>query len=257
MVTRRELLRRQNLQILDLEERQYKALYTNLKEARKELAKVVDNDPSNLFNRRFRDQLDSALKPFENSSVYTGEIWQAGSEMGVEILQNETNLLTTPFVNYAVVASESAESVNLIKQVSNDLKTQILRKIQVNQATGSQLQSLMQDILGTGIQGINCRNGAFRTARWRAEAIARTSVNELVNRAALATYQKADSENPLVTIGKEWVTTSDRRTSNICIGLAGQRRGLDENFSGAGWSGQYPPAHPFCRSRVIAYRMES
>lgn len=258
MPTLRQLLSTQKAQILDVEESQYGILYGNLREARNKLEQELTNDPrllDNAYRQRLRATLNETLRDFERSQLDYREIYELGADQGTSIVQFSTGHLATPFINYVTISQVSTEvGTGLIQQVSEDLKTIILRGIQTRQALGGNLQDMMADILGSGLQGLRLRNGAFRNARWRSEAIARTTVNDLVNTAALQNYQVIRAETGLDLV-KEWVTTSDDRTSPRCSSLSGQIRELEENFVAFdGWEGQKPPSHPFCRSRVIAIK---
>ena len=90
------------------------------------------------------------------------------------------------------------------------------------------------------------REGIFRggvmknTSTRHVQAIVRTSINEITNRAHNEVY----SRHPDVTTEWEWVSVLDGKTSDICISLSGQRFKYGEHA--------IPPGHINCRSQEIA-----
>lgn len=156
-----------------------------------------------------------------------------------------------PILDLAALAQTSAETLELVKDVSSEWYKNSLDVLQVSIAQGEGTAGALERILGTGIKGTNGRDGTFRSARFRAEAIARTSTNELINKGKLSTYDQLNSDFPELKVKKEWDNVEDRRTSDICMALTGQVRGLNEPFTYQGQSFQAPPAHPFCRSTII------
>jgi SPP1 gp7 family putative phage head morphogenesis protein len=82
-------------------------------------------------------------------------------------------------------------------------------------------------------------NGAFAITHRQSIGVARTL-------AAHVSSQVADTiaaRNPRDVLGVRWVSVLDSRTSDICLGLAGQVFPAHE--------GPRPPAHFNCRSTVV------
>ena len=81
----------------------------------------------------------------------------------------------------------------------------------------------------------------------RAMMIARTESNRFRNNAKLAAYHESGLDG-----FKVWDARMDDRTSPLCRGLNGQKRGLRENFVDPKTGEEFlaPPAHPNCRSVI-------
>ena len=157
----------------------------------------------------------------------------------------------TPVLPLNSLKLAQSEYSDTIKGLSSDMRSRALLEAQKSLALGETLGGLKDRLLGTGLRGDMGRDGIFRGASWRAETIARTVTNDLVNRGAIIGYTQLDGQFPELEIEKLWQTASDRRTSSRCQSLSGQVKPLDELFqAGDGWTGANPPAHPNCRSRV-------
>jgi SPP1 gp7 family putative phage head morphogenesis protein len=92
----------------------------------------------------------------------------------------------------------------------------------------------------------------------RATALARTSVIDTFNSAALARYEELGIDG--VTVQAEWKTAGDNRVCDICQSLEGRTWSIEEARSEtvdvAGHSDipVKPPAHPRCRCAIIPSR---
>lgn len=84
------------------------------------------------------------------------------------------------------------------------------------------------------------RGGVLGATTREAEAIVRTAVNEIANRAHMATYE----QNQDITQTYEYVATLDSRTTPICQALDGRVFRYDDP------SRKEPPQHYNCRSGV-------
>jgi len=112
---------------------------------------------------------------------------------------------------------------------------------------GASVDQMVRQIIGT--KSAKYRDGIMRIARNRAETIVRTTANAISNTAKEAVYDK----NSDLVKGKQWLSTLDTRTSDICIALDGVTWDLDNRPIGGHstqWRGA-PPAHPNCRSVII------
>lgn len=158
----------------------------------------------------------------------------------------------SPTLNLDVLTQARANGISLIRNVTDELKSKLLLQVQVGYSQGEGIGQIMRRMTGKGLGDLTGRDGQFRTAKFRAEMIGRTTVNELVNKAGLESFKQLNDEFPELELEKQWITTSDKRTSPRCISLSGQKRKLTEAFVAAdGWSGQTSPAHVMCRSRVV------
>jgi SPP1 gp7 family putative phage head morphogenesis protein len=245
---------------LQMEYKSAKVLQQNLAEARNNVKSALYNNPDDVYNARLKNVLDKYLdklpeKTKENFPV--DEIYNHGARQGKRILSESANIPSDddfhgwmPVLPINAISAEKARMADLIQQVSEDLKTKILRATQVGLAQGNTPQQTIDAILGTGLRGMNGRDGIWRKATHRAETIGRSISNELINKGALQTYRQVNDKSPELGLKKVWQAVSDKRTSNICRSLDGQIVEMDENFSGAGFTGETPPAHPNCRSRI-------
>lgn len=149
-----------------------------------------------------------------------------------------------------------AESVAYVAQAGNLALTDF-RNSTAERVADSLAQSILQ---GDGIDAATRRLATTMDAhRWELERIARTEINTAMNYGHEATIQRVADDIPEAGLQKRWSSHFDSRTSAICRALGadgGQVRNLDEDFettAGGGWRGAYPPAHPNCRSRVLAW----
>lgn len=95
---------------------------------------------------------------------------------------------------------------------------------------------------------------AIAGSRWRAERIVRT---ELVN--ALNAGHQAALEASAATIPglkRQWDSTLDTRTSDVCLHLNGQVVAIDKPWVYEGRPIHHPPGVPNCRSRVIPWHRD-
>lgn len=248
-------------------------LRRNLTEARNTLAK--DAEKFGFGSDNYRRSLDKSLGVFQTKAQANFNIVGAikmglsdGKTLAAEMITGGrsdrnnyvANLLQwEPLLPLAAISARDSEFANLISALTQETKELHLRKIQQGLALGMSTQELSAQLLGTGLSGFHGRDGIWRKATQRAETIARTVSNDLINYGAHLTYVQMDEITPEAGFEKVWQTVSDNRTSDICESLAGQRKPLDAVFVGNGWSGQRPPSHPNCRSRItmVARRYEA
>lgn len=243
-------------QSLRLEFANQKRLVDTLLRARSELAPALESSP-NL--RELDRRMDSITQAIQKARTLDATAYQTGLEQGKVLVATSSGArvgssfdLFVPYFNPEVLGMLQSRSTDLITNMAQDLKERVMKEVQLSYALGEGTTQTMARVLGTGLSGSYGRDGVFRGSRFRAEAIARTTMNEFQNFGAMGTYEQVKEAYPSLGLRKEWVTTSDRRTSDICTSLIGQVKELEQPFQGLGWSGQYPPAHPFCRSRVVA-----
>ena len=245
---------------LKLEYQASRRVQENLAAVRNNLLADLQANPNNWNANRLAPVLDEYLKEFERQSVEGIDIPKhlvQGTNEGRLIIGEAAQIPKgsaywgwAPTIPINAISLLEAEATSRITKVSSQVKDQILRKVQVGLAQGVPIGQLQDDILGVGLRGSKGRDGVFRSASVRAETIARTTSNELINKGALNTYNQVADKVPELGLKKVWQTLSDNRTSDRCIALSNQIQPLDKPFSAAGWQGEHPPAHPNCRSRV-------
>ena len=86
----------------------------------------------------------------------------------------------------------------------------------------------------------------FDVSRHQSECIARTELNRIQNRGAMAGYIDAGYEM------YEFITAHDDRTCDECSTLDGQVFYFRDAEEGV----NFPPMHPNCRSNIVGYRKE-
>ncbi len=113
-------------------------------------------------------------------------------------------------------------------------------EVQIDQGlvNGESIDEIVSRLRGT--RPANFRDGVIPISKRSAERLVRTAVTHTQVQAREATFR----ENADIIDRVKWVSTLDFRTSQICMSLDGQVFPLDE--------GPRPPAHPNCRSVVVA-----
>ena len=248
---------------LRLEFESARVLQANLAVARNRIHGRIAANPNDLFSVRLGGVLDTYLREFEANAIRDLPIERAlnrGTRVGHQIVGDAARVYKgarfwnfTPLLPLNAIAFETTQAAATIKRVSDSVRNQILRQVQIGIASGATTRQILDDVLGVGLRGERGRDGVFRSASVRAETIGRTVSNELINRGAHITYTQIDNLVPELELNKVWQTVGDDRTSDRCLRLAGQRRPLNDNFdAGDGWIGMFPPSHPNCRSRITS-----
>lgn len=136
---------------------------------------------------------------------------------------------------------------------------QIKSSIGLTPKQGQALEKFSAGLEAAGIKGprLNKQVEAYsqRIRRTRAITIARTEIQRAVNAGQLEVWRQA-GEKGLIDIGtarKQWVSTVDDVTSDICVDLDGEIVLVDAQFFVAetGESIDGPPAHINCRAGLI------
>lgn len=114
----------------------------------------------------------------------------------------------------------------------------IEQQIRIGMAEGEGTEQIIRRLVGTRTNAFG--DGAYTVTRRRAEMVVRTSVNHVSNAAHYETIR----ENPDLFPQYAWLSILDNRTTPICRQRAGKvyRAG----------KGPVPPAHPSCRSTIVA-----
>lgn len=103
---------------------------------------------------------------------------------------------------------------------------------------GRTTEQIVRDLRGS--KAANYADGQLAVSRRHARTVVHTGVQHLAHVARAETWK----ENASVVDGYRWLSTLDSKTSEICQSLDGQRFEVGE--------GPMPPAHPNCRSTVVA-----
>jgi hypothetical protein len=248
-----------------LEYKNADTLRKNLASARNQLVTVADKE--GFGSQEYRFALDQSLGLFESKAKQNFDITGAikmglsdGKILAAEMItggrSDRKNMVANfmgwkPLLPLAAISAKESEFADLITGLTQDARILHLRAIQQGLALGITTDGLIEQILGQGIKGRMGRDGIWRKATHRAEAIARTVSNDLINYGAQLTYAQMDLTTPEAGFEKVWQTVSDNRTSDRCLSLSATRAKIEEPFTASdGWSGQRPPAHPNCRSRI-------
>jgi SPP1 gp7 family putative phage head morphogenesis protein len=117
--------------------------------------------------------------------------------------------------------------------------------IRQSMLAGETTSQIVQKIRGTKALGYN--DGIMNTARNRAQALVRTSVQVVANEARMRTYDANDD----IVRGIEWVSTLDSRTSAICQFLDHKKWNTKRHPMGHSKKFPGPTAHWNCRSTQV------
>lgn len=128
----------------------------------------------------------------------------------------------------------------------------LMSAIQLGYAQGESIPNIMRRVRGTAAAGYS--DGALAVSRRNAETITRTAINHTSNMAREAVWE-ANSD---VIAGRMWTSTLDGRTTMICASRDGKvapvgDRPLPPDVEPLLPSSAMPPAHPNCRSVMVAY----
>lgn len=250
--------------VLLMETKQAKELSDVMKQAALETRQKIDS-----LGEGYRlDRLKDLEKIYEETRITANarlrskkklaESLNEGLEQSVPLTADAAGIpKSSSFFSFAPVlpiealSITSTEYIDLINDVTTELKNRAMMATKQAIAQGEGIEELKKRIVGSGIRANVGRDGVFRRARWRAEMIGRNTVNDLVNRGRMIGYAQIDEEYPELEMKKRWSAAGDDRVSDLCEALSGQTRDMSENFEALGWSGQQPPAHVNCRSAVI------
>lgn len=135
--------------------------------------------------------------------------------------------------------SHSGESVSeFVGQFAGKESKRVVNTIRQGVGQGQTNQELVQRVIGTRAR--NFKDGILQQSRRNATAIIRTTTQHVASSAR----QEFWEANKDVVKGYEWVSTLDRRTTQICKSLDGQEFEFGK--------GPTPPIHINCRSTIIA-----
>lgn len=114
-------------------------------------------------------------------------------------------------------------------------------QVRIGLVNGESVDDLVRRVRGRAVGAGRYEGGVLQTSTRQAEALVRTSVNQIANRAAWDTY----AQNGDLTQEYEYVATLDSRTTEICMNLDGIRYRYDDPTA------KRPPQHWNCRSTIV------
>jgi len=180
---------------------------------------------------------------------------QAIVDGGLAVTETGRNILNyLPVVDDAALLAMTDYSADLVTKVSADLKQFINNQVFLGTQGGTPLSKIVQNI-GTRID-----KGVFKSARARAEAIARTEINRVLSTAQEIRNQQVAEIAPETK--KYWLTANDNRVrpTHIKVGAAtdpakgGKPIGINESFSVGGYSASGPHDPNLPASEVVQCR---
>lgn len=202
-------------------------------EARREIERIITNTPfidesvleevKKIIDRHVAEGGEDAIKRF------TPLLWQRGSDFAVAKLKQSGVEVMIPSL-LGVVDEETLThlenlQLDLVKGLSDDLKKQVAFQLREGLLKGESMRQLTERV-----------KEVTRSARYKAERIARTETIRVFNTAAVDRYEKAGIQR------WRWYAAMDERTCHIC----GPRH--DKVFK---MGDPAPPAHPGCRCAVV------
>lgn len=130
-------------------------------------------------------------------------------------------------------------------------QTKLIETIQLGLVQGQTVDDMVRTVVGT--KKNNYADGILAITRRNAEAVVRTGINHVSNAAREQIWQANDS----LIFALRWTSTLDGRTSAICRSRDGALAPVGNNVLPKDAkvlepSGARPPAHPNCRSVIIA-----
>jgi SPP1 gp7 family putative phage head morphogenesis protein len=114
-------------------------------------------------------------------------------------------------------------------------------QVQLGITNGESVDDMVRRVRGRFVRRGVYEGGVLQVSTRQAEALVRTSVNQIANAAAFETYQA----NEDLTQEYELVATLDARTTEICANLDGERFRYDDP------QGKRPPFHWNCRTTMV------
>lgn len=251
-------------QVVLLEQKQAQRARKLMLVARQDLFDQLQNNPTLLEEQNTRkliQQLNASLALVEaraEDALDVEEVLRTGAIQGKRLVIDEAEIPRgseafnlDPQVNLFTIQQAKTRTASLIRDVTSETRGRFIQQLRVSRASGEGTQEAIDRLLGQGLKGANGRDGVFRRATWRAEAIARTESNGLISEGKLVAYGAYNKNFPGLKVRKRWDNIGDQRTSDVCASLIGQVRELDEEFVSGFGSWMAPPAHPFCRSTLI------
>ena len=147
------------------------------------------------------------------------------------------------------ITIEGATMLEWTRRNSRQLQQAVLDQVRLSLEAGESTQQATTRIVGGTINGVAVP-GVMATSRRNAETLVRTAIAEVVNKAALQSFQDMND----VVKAVQQISTLDSRTSDICIAYSGQVWDVNTLEPIAPSTLQFnggPPRHFNCRSRLV------
>ena len=222
--------------------RRFKRLLDDIQEIRNEML------------RQFRGEVRSSLNGLVPIEIdFEERILQ--DSIPVEIEFNTIQLDTVRAAIRSRPFSGGTDSARTLQQWFDSIKRadqrRLIEAIQLGVIQGESVDQIVRRVVGTRARGFS--DGVLATTRRNAEALVRTAVNHISNAAREAVWD----ENSDIIQALKWVSTLDGRTSAICRARDGRLvaiggKNLPTGFPALIPPTARPPAHPACRSLMIA-----
>ena len=220
----------------------FRAMIDDLKVARNELMKKYRSD--------VRGSLD-ALVAIEVE--FEQEILQQSIPVDIELASIQLSsvraaIRSKPF-------SGGSDAARTLGQWFEDLRRadqrRLIEAIQLGVTQGESIDTIVRRVVGTRKNGF--RDGVLAISRRNAETIVRTAINHISN----AAREEVWEGNEDIIQALKWVSTLDGRTSSICRARDGRfaiigNKALPRDVPKLIPTTARPPAHPACRSLMIA-----
>ncbi|CBA17875.1 putative minor head protein [Acaryochloris phage A-HIS2] len=227
----------------------------------REMSKSLSGMPEVPSRRQLLNLVESTrvdLNKRLSEAAGLDDVYQAGLDQAIPLTGSEAKIPKssvfyefTPVLPVDALTLAESEYLEAIQGVTADFKRKASTIIRVDLGAGKGIEEIKRDLVGVGLTGRQGRDGVFRNARWRAELIGRTTVNDLANRGRMVGYLQIDDEFPELEMRKQWSAAGDTRVSDICKELNGQTQDINDDFVSSQFTGQQPPAHIQCRSAVF------
>lgn len=223
---------------VDFTSERMKLLLADIRSARMEAMAIVRGQLSPSLRRLARLEVDFESRIIGQSMPF--EI----SLAAVDAAQLRAIVTTKPFAGNRLGqwygSLESRDATNLISA------------IQLGLAEGQDLNGIVRRVAGSRSRGF--ADGVLAITRRNAETVVRTAVNGVSNAARETLWE----QNADIISGLRWTAVLDGRTTPICRGRDGKMAPvteggkIPEGFEPLSPPGARPPAHPGCRSVMVA-----
>lgn len=227
---------------LDLSSDRFRALAKDIKAARdgmiKELRATVRKELKEFskVEADFEDRLLKAAVPVEITFA----------TVAVDTLY--ALVTTQPFAGGANAARTLEQWFDSLRQVD---QRRIIDAVQLGLSQGETVDQLARRVVGT--KKLGYKDGILAMTRRDAEAVVRTAANHVSN----AAREQVWLANADIVAALKWTSVLDGRTSAVCRGRDGALTPIGDNPLPRGAKkldppGARPPAHPNCRSIMVA-----
>lgn len=186
-------------------------------------------------------RLSEALEAGVEQTLAEIEFWDAKFREGAT-----TRIATDALVRITEPGSLLLEKFTAsLNSFGQSLVADTRRRLALHLTMQSNWREMSEDIAGKLEQSM------ITGARWKAERIVRTEMVDALN----AGHQAAIEEAEVVIPGlkRQWDSTLDERTSDVCRYLHGRVVGIHEPWHWEGREIFRPPAIPNCRATVLAF----